>query len=679
MSFTPPPATKPPKVSRLSNRDWMKGTVTAFDSGRTPTDGLLSASNVILDQDGTVRPRPSLRLYGPQPLGTVLGQIFEFKVQDGLSSEYWMISVQNIEGTTKAYVATGEDADWVECDGAEYNDTAPVHFLQIQDKVLIMNGEDSLSYLDISTVSTTPTITVYEELDTPAAPTLDTLTGLTGTAFNVYYAITANSTVGETDGSAVLTQPVLTDRDLWDPETQSVAIEWTTVTDVQSWNVYMGISSDGAGVPKLYLIAAGLDASILSFTDNGTRAQDLTRPLPLNNSTAGPKAQRGDVANGRPWLVGDKDDPYKVWRGGDYGFELDFSPANGGGFSPVGNGSKEVPVRVMAYRDGKGDAKVTVLSQGSNGNGKRYVLSPKTLTYGNSSFVIWEVQEDSGQDGTDSPDGVVLYQNSLYYPSRDGFKTTGTKPSLQNVLSTDRISNTIQADISRLNTLRMPMCVGLAYEGRIYWALPVGADTNNEIWSLDLGREGAWMKPWAVAADWMWLYNDNSGLTHFLVLQGNAIYEFTHTQLTNDNGTPFLTSGNSGLIYFSEDGREWGKLIKVIFTILRPQGRLSFSVTAMTDEGPSTFVGGDNYGIDTTVAGWGEPSRRGIHGWGRHRWSEVEAVPSASGVASTDIEVEIDEEAQWWTYSWGSSGAGANYQVSNVTAEYVNVGIKDLS
>lgn len=673
--FTPAKPSKAPTVQRTSNRNWLKGTVTAYDSGRTPVDGLVSSLNVILDQDGTVRPRPSLLRYGPQPLGKVLGEIFEFKVQSGLTSTMWMISLQNVAGVTKAYKAKGEDSTWTMCSGKTYDNTARAHFIQIQNKILVMNGVDTLSYLTIAT----STITGYSALLNPVAPTLSTNTGLVGTAFKVYYAVTSNSTVGETAGSPSLAQPVLIDRDLWNPDTQSIKIARTAVASEQSWNVYMGVSADGAGVPTMYAIATGLDASILTYTDNGSRAQDLSRPLPTTNSTAGPKASSGSIINGRPWLVGDADNPYFVWRGGDYNFELDFSPSNGGGFSPVGNGSKEVPAKVISYRSGKGDPIVTVLTQGSNGSGKRYLLSPTTVSYGASSFVVWQVQEDSGSDGTDSPDGVISYQNSLYYPSRDGFKTTGTKPQLQNVLSTDRISNTIQNDISRLNTQKMPLVVGNAFEGKLRWALPVGNDTNNEIWVLDLDRGGAWMKPWNIAADWMWLYNDNSGITHDLILQNNIIYELSYAQMTNDDGVSFLTYGNSGRVNFSEDGRESGKLIKVVFTVERPQGALNFTVTALTDEGLKSFSNGETYGITTSVAGWGEPSGLGIMGWGRRRWSGVESVPQASGVSSKDVAVEVDEEALWWMYSWSSSGVGANYQLSNVTGEFVAIGVKETS
>lgn len=782
--IAPPKPTTPPKVQRSANKDWLKGTVTAFDSERTPTGGLESSSNTTLDQDGTVRPRPSLRLFGPQPIGTVLGEIFEFKVQDGLNSIQRMICLQKVTQnekqtisitgsptggtftltyagqttaaiaynasaaavksalealsniavgdvvctggafpgtavvveftgdlantnvamitstssltggstpaigivetlkggyTTYAYIAKDTDTVWTKCVGATYDTSAAAHFCQIQEKVLIMNGVDNLSYFDCTTTLTTPTITVYSELTTPSAPTLDANNGLTGTTFNVYYAVTANSTVGETDGSAVLTQPVSTDRDLWDPDTQSIAIEWTTVANVQSWNVYAGISADGAGTPKLYLIASGLDAGTLSFTDNGTRAQDLTRPLPTNNSTAGPKISRAEVINGRVWGTGDPDNPYYTWRGGDYGFELDFSPSNGGGFSPIGNGTKEVPIAVKPFRDGKGDSRVTVLSKGTNGYGKRYTLAPTSVTYGSTTFVVWEVKEDASQDGTDSPDGVIVDGTSLYYPSRDGFKTTGTKPQLQNILSTDRISNTIQRDISRLNTARMPLCVGLSYEGRLYWSLPVNSSTNNEIWVMDLTRGGAWMKPWSIAADWLWLYNDDSGMTHFCVLMNNSIYEFTDNQFTNDAGVSFITDGNSGVNYFSDDQREWAKLINVIFTVLRPQGVLNFFVTCETDDGVQTFIEGSEYGVETTVVGWGEPSHKGILGWGRHAWSQIGAVPEVVSDSSTDIIVEVDEEVRWWKYGWSSTGAGANYELSNVVPEFVTVGIKDLS
>lgn len=496
----------------------------------------------------------------------------------------------------------------------------------------------------------------------------------------MYYAVTANSTVGETDGSGILTQQVLTDRDLWDPETQSITIAWSTVTGVQSWNVYMGTAADGAGTPTMYLIAGGLDAGTLTFADNGTRAQDLSRPLPTNNSTAGPKVSRGNIINGRVWLVGDADNRDYVWRGGDYGHELDFSPSNGGGFSTIGKGGKDMPVNVLPYRSGQGEPRITVLSQETNGKGRRYTLAPQTLTYGSSTFVVWQVNEDSGQDGTDSPNGVILYDNSIYYPSRDGFKTTGTKPQLQNVLSTDRITNTIEDAVSTLNTDAMNKCVGMANEGKLYWAVPVNTATNSEIWVLDLDRKGAWMKPWNIAADWMTLYNDNDGVTHHLVLADNKIYELSYRALTADDGTAFSTNGNSGQIRFSEDGREWGRLIRLIFVLLRPQGTINFTVSGKTEDTPLAVVGSESFTPTSSRAGWSEPGS----GWSSSAngylrgWSEINVVPVSYNAATQEIAIEVDEDLQWFGYGWTTTGPGVSYNLSDVVAEYVPVGIKEI-
>lgn len=671
--LTVPKAPPPANVKRVSVKNWTQGTVTAFDDGRTPSDGLKSSGNVYLDQDGTVRPRPSLTKYGPQPTGTVLGEIFPFRALDGLNFTNWLICLQNVSGTVNAYIAKGSDTAWTLCSGKTYDTSAQAHFCQIQDKVLIMNGSDALSYLDIPTSAVIP----FSALTTPVAPTGAVSSSLTGTGFNVYYAVTSNSKTGETDGSPVLTKAIKTARDLWNPVTpDAITITRTAVTNEESWNLYCGVAADGAGAPQLYAIATGLDKGSLTFTDDGTRGLQLLRPLPTFNSTAGPRVTRGTVINGRPWLVGDADNPYYVRNGGDPGFELDFSPSNGGGFSQIGNGTEELPTVVLPYRDGKGNFEVTVLAQGASGKGKRYLLSPDSVTYGSQTIPFYDVTEDNGRDGTDSPDGVILYNDSLWYPSRDGFKTTGTKPQLQNILSTDRISNTIQPDISTLNNDAMSMCVGLAFEGRLYWALPVGSNTNNEVWVLDLDRGGAWMKPWSFRADWMTLYTDNDGTTHFLVLSDSVLYELSYIALTADDGIPFSTNGNSGQIPFSPDGMMWGKLIQLEVVLLRPQGAITFTVAGETQHDPISTVGTQTFIAKSSRAGWSEPKA----GWSSLRgWSQIVTVPRSFNDATQIQTIKINKDLRWFSYGWNTTDPGVDYNIADVIALYVEAGVKSLS
>lgn len=268
-----------------------------------------------------------------------------------------------------------------------------------------MNGVDTLSYLNIDTTTIIP----FTAIDNPSAPTVanNGSTDLTtGTAsFTLYYRITANSTVGESAASNATSKAVNTDRDFWDPSVNSLKITWSAVTNAQSYNVYMGTVSGFE-----YLIASGVGGT--TFIDDGSAVQDNTRLYPTTNSTAGMKATRGANIGGRAFLAGDPDHPYYIWNGGDAGNELDFSPANGGGFSLVNSGGKELPQVVKLHRDGKGTATIKVYCTGTYG--KRFSLIPDTITFGSTVIPFYDVVEDEGLIGTNAPDAILYYNNSMW-------------------------------------------------------------------------------------------------------------------------------------------------------------------------------------------------------------------------------------------------------------------------
>ena len=670
---------KPANIQRLSYQNWLKGVVTAYDDGRTPADGLRASGNVILDQDGTVRPRPSLIRYGTQPTGTILGEIFEF-VQEGSSTNYnWTIAMMNVSGTTRPYIQKDGGA-WQATTGKTYDNTASAHFVQIDNKVVIMNGADYLSYFDVTTAGTTNTITGYTTLNPPTSPTA-TKTGMAANTLTYYYRITANSTVGETVRTASASVTVGLARESWDSTTNYVNVGWTASSGAiasTTYNVYVGVV-DG----QEQLIASGLNGT--SYKDDGSALQVPTQLSPAFDNTTGPKTTRGWIIDGQLFMTGDTVNPRYIWYGGTGTAVLDFSPLNGGGFVEIGRGTKEFPVRVVPFREHSGSPVITILCQGTNGKGKRYTASPTTVTVGTSSYSIFDIREDNGQTGTDSPDGVILYNDNLWYPSRDGFKTTGTKPQLQNVLSTDTVSATILNDVINLNTANMGKCVGLGWQNKLYWALPNGSTGNNEIWILDLQRGGAWMKPWNIAADWMALYNDNSGVTHFLILKNNVIYELSYVNATNDDGTAFSTNITSGILKFSDDGLDWARVIDCTFILLRPQGTISLSVTGKTEDAELASVGSSTLTPTSTVAGWGEA------GWGGSPditapalpaifgWSNFSVVPTVIGSARYPVVIDVDEDLNYVSFAINSSSSGVDYQISDVIFRYVTIGTKDLS
>lgn len=661
---------KPPAIQRMAIEHWRKGVISAYDDGRVPTDGLLRATNVWLDQDGVVRPRPGLKQGGPQPVGTIKGEVFQFRKVIGTTSSNWWASLQTVGSKTNLYVAKYEDSSWTKVTGKDYNTDSIGRFSQLQNALLVTTGKDKLSIYDI----TSNTLIPYIPLTTPAVPTA-TATGLTGTSYKVYYAVTANSKVGETDASPTASLAISTPRDIWDADTQSVKVTWTAVTGAESYNVYCGVAADGAGEAKLYAIATGLDATTLEFTDNGTAAQNENRPAPRYNSTDGPTVARSEVINGRVFLIGDASEPYLVRYGGEYGHELDFSPANGGGFTPVGNGTKELPVKVVPFRDAKGSFQITVLCQGLSGFGKRYFLTPNTLTYGNTTISFYTVTEDNGRVGTDAPDSVIQWNDSLYYLSTQGFKTTGTKPQFLNLLSTDGVDDAIRTTIPDINTKYIHQAVGLEHMGKLFWALPRGSDSNNEIWVLDMQHAGAWMLPWAVQADWMWLSTGDDGKTRHMVLSNNNIYEFSYDEPTQDDGIPFNTGGDSGQIYFSKDHMEMGDDVKLTFTFLRPKGLIALTVTGKNDDGETIIARGElDFTKNNSAGGWTDPLMTWDSPYG---WSAVVTTPKEISDPTVAITIETDEVLQWVQFGWTTTGPNVDYSLAGAVARYISAGLID--
>lgn len=657
----------PPKVLRLSVRDWLKGYNSQLDEGRTPNEGLRQATNVILDQDGTVRPRQSLAAYGDDLLGPIIGELFEFVDENGGSPENWLCSMQVIAGVGRICIAK-DGGTWTALTGKTYDDEALAHFSQIEDKILVTNGVDTFSYVDIPS----STIIPYVALTTPIAPTLGVGANIVGTTYPVRYRITATN-AGETAGSTAGTGTVLKPRESWvgttGGATEYVDVTITRVTNAQRYNIYYG------DIPGSEVFIASVpdpgSGTTFVFRDLGVDPRDVTREVPLDDTTAGAICTRSAVINGQVFLVGDTTNPSFVRFGGYGDAVLDFSNYGGGGFSVIGGkGSKSRPVGVIGFRNPQGGSTITVIC---NGEGKRFTMTPDTLTVGDTTINYFKVEEVNGSDGTNSPDGVVQTNDSLWYPSTGGFKTTGTKPQLQNVLSTDIVSETIENDFVNLNVLSMDKCVGIEHQGRIYWALPVGSTNNNQIWTLDLVRKGAWMLPMTIAANWMTIYTDNSGVERFLISNDDGVFEFTSSMSTTDGAVGFDTAIASGFLKFSEDGLEWARVIDVTFILLRPQGQINLSVSGKTEDASLATLAAQSFNPNVSVAGWGE------YGWSDGGWSLTEEVPTTYGNAREQIVVEIDEDLNWVTWNLNTYGKGISYQLSDCIIRYVPIGVIDTT
>jgi hypothetical protein len=438
----------PPDYKRISLHSWTDGVQSTLDSNRTSEKGLRSSQNQILKQNGTLSDRPSTVKYGVQPLGTVLGAIEEFTKRSGGVSQNYEVSMQVVGGVANVYYRK-DGGSWTLAPGKSYNTTARTRFCPIrdvdasyndEDKVIITNGQDYFSYLDINTLTIVP----FVALPAVSAPTLTVGGGITGTNFANRYKTTAANR-GETAASVATVATTQIPRSEWAGATHYIDVTINRVAGAKRYNVYYG-ATDGSEVYLGSVDDPGSGATV-TFRDAGSIDVDIYDPAPTSDTTVGPICTRASFINGQVFMVGDKNFPKYVRYGGTGLSVLDFSPYGGGGYEPVG-GNKEIPVNVKGFRRNDGTPAITVLCSGTNGAGKRYIFTPQTS--GNISF--FAITEENGNDGTEAPDSVIIENNQLWYLSRDGGKTTLTKAQVQTILSTEGVTDAIEGSVKQWNT-----------------------------------------------------------------------------------------------------------------------------------------------------------------------------------------------------------------------------------
>lgn len=656
---------KQPKIERISMMNWLKAYESNLDDDRKDLSGLKLSQNALIFQNGTIRPRPSMILYGEQPLGTVLGETYSYV--DPATRLNWEISVQNVAGTSNVYYRKDGET-WTLASGKDYDLIAKCHFKQVNGDILVMNGTDNLSYFDIDSLS----VVAFTTLAMPVITSV-VQTGLTGTSFTYGYRVSA-SNQGNTMASLPVTVQTAVSRNQWTGGTsQYITITWPRITGASRYSIYI-TGSDGTNF-YYYLDTVpdpGTGTNVI-YVDNSSVAINTNSLAPEGDSTAGPRVTRGENILGQVFLIGDADNPYRIWFGATGEAALDFSAFDGGGWVDVDIGGREFPAAIKGFRDGHGNPVATCIFKGTSGRGKLVHVAMTSTTLGNTVLTYASLQEANGQDGTVAPDGVIYYLDSLWYPSVDNFNTSGTKAQLQNIISTTKFGAAIIDDIQNLSALDMDSCVGIEYQGRLYWALPVGSTTNNQIWISDMNRNGLWTNPWFVNADWLWLYDSNDGVTHFMVMSGNQQFEFSYAQLTKDNTTPFAVDIESGLVKFSPDGEEWGSVVDVTFVFERPQGRINMTVTGFTESGPLQVLGQETYIPDFNTVGWNEAGWNNV----KYPWNAIVTIPTTFAQPRVEEVVQVGTEMKWLTWEVSSLLPGVDFQLADVVVRYVDIGVID--
>ncbi len=572
------------KVNIHQNK-WPKGYISTIDNSRRPTDSLSDLTNIEVVQDNVLRPRPPLVRYGTQPANTVIGR--GHIRQNGERYILWM---QDVAGVGKLYKQ--KDGGTMTSLGGSYDNEAWASCVQSVNKAYIYNGVDNLSYVNLSDNS----INTYTALSTPGAPTV-TKTAMAGTTYTHYYRVTANNAVGESIASSVGSVTSGKVRDDWILNTDYIDVSWSSVVGATSYTVYYGDTSTTTN--ELYTVTA------TSFRDLGSLSVNPFKLAPEGNSTEGAIFTWMYADSKNSQLFGITSDNKLYYSAPGTG---DFSPYNGGGWVEIDGYGANTLNYVDGFRNGKGDPVITVSARGAAGKGKLFHVTFETYTVGDQSIVYPNVYEANGQAGTYSARGVIKARDSLFYFTGQDVKSTGTSQNIMNILTTTTISQVIEPDMERIRLDSLHKSVGVEYKDKLYWALPVGSDENNEIWILDLSRKNLWVLRWPIAAKDLWLYEDNSGNTHFCALVDNVILEFTRAGARTHQDDDVAWSSRIGFesLVWDEDGIILGKIRRQYFKLLFPKGTITANATGLSRRGVESAAGSDSFTVTTTPTGWDE-------------------------------------------------------------------------
>ena len=681
------------QIKDLDN--WKRGQISYFSKSRLQEDALKAAYNVIFDYDAVVRPRGAFLQSGIPDLPegwTPLGQDFAFKRQDNSEG---LLNLFTDGTTAKLYVLKQDMSGWTAFD-TEFDKDAPVSFAQTVDSVVIGNGVDKFSYYDIEN----DTVERLQKVDDPTSTPTATPTGFSGTnAFDYYWRVAFNGIGGSTKMTPAVKVSSSTIRDTWSEDGKSVAISidgFTLDPDAKSWNVYVASVSVGTGAPteEEYLkVAENLPVTQKQFQDTG-EVTIFEGKAPIENTTEGIIAWYFTNISGRLWAIGN--DGSTVYWGGSAGNELYFGSANGSDSYSINTGSAEKPMAVTLGRDNAGTTCINLLTRTMAGQGAVWdvyaTTASGTTTNGqNLSVGTYQFKKREGNDGTDAPFSVIHQNNNSYYLSMEGFKSTGVKPNISGIQSTDIISSAIRDRILNLSHSNLLKCYAAYYDEAIYWTIAYGSQKNNEIWMYDILHGGIW-SIWRIEADSIirWASVDDESPSLY-IRQGNKLLRyFKNSRSHKDASGVFESYIESGMIPFKSNKLEWVHLLKTIWQFDQAIGSIDLTVNIHSAKGDiikSNTVSFNNISTDSSItSGWDAiqvgDTMHSRGAWDNRSWDEtLSSLMDVISPSDKKVDQKIRKNTAYISFKVRSKKANTYYELSHLSLlfTYIGVGIEFLS
>lgn len=530
-----------------------------------------------------------------------------------------------IADNSKIRYCTDNATSWTDCGGANSVTTTSgviTTFLRVNNLLLVLNGVDTLRYIDLSTMN----MTQFTHVNDPTATITAAATGITASgSYKVYYAFTYNSDGGgETAISPILSQAVSKSRSTWKTDgTEYLTLTFndTPPAGATSRNLYAAIALQGTTpvASDLAMLQSNIPTSVASFVDNGSIPFNIAfNTAPSTNSTTGLTCSLGTLVGSTPLLYGDPNNPYDLNFGAITATGVSFGANNGAQRLPLLKGTNFYPTCAVGFRNNQGIPNLMVLFSSPSGISKQQIVSQKTLTYGNATVNYWgEDDLNAGASSTYGKYGAINYLGQLLFLASEGITSIKTDQRVLNMLTAELVSQQIKNTYASIKNANFNLVVAAGWNNLVCFTAPTqGYNYNNQILVYDLvNKDRPKWYIWDILADWIGTISPPNHDSFLYIRQGNKFFKLVESYVAQDQNadgttTTYPVELDSYLKAFSQGKNVFYAASQAVVYIANFIGTITITVTWYDKKGnphskSKSFTNGTPG--RNTLAGWGNP------------------------------------------------------------------------
>lgn len=312
---------------------------------------------------------------------------------------------------------------------------------------------------------------------------------------------------------------------------------------------------------------------------------------PTENFTEGVKATHIACIDSRLYFWGSREDPQRLWIGGNPGNLFSVSPGTGGGFVDVEPGSGQEIRVVTKYKTQSGNSIVTMLCDSPNSTKEqRYNLVENSITISNEqSMKSWQAEQVAGAVGCKSYRGAIVCEDGLYSVSRYGLALTTMTMEYNSQIRANYVSNQIKPVFTDMQGAMLRNAITLECDGVLYLAFGnVDGNIDNLLFCYDIDLKSWWTISLDVDEPIIdMLHIDYEGFREGIgIVTASAVYmlPLTHDDDLDDDAT-FCTTVQTGELSTAQPQQNWEYLSQLEFRFDYFVGDLVIELTGIDQFG----------------------------------------------------------------------------------------------